>query len=149
MTRAVTVDDLELICRHREEMFRDAGKPEDLLFPMTETFREWLRPRLADGSYFGWIAEEDGLPVGGLGMIILVWPPHPLHPTDSRRAYILNVYVEPERRGRGIASLLMKLAEQESRALGISYLVLHATEAGRRVYEKLGWGPTTEMSLTI
>jgi hypothetical protein len=28
-------------------------------------------------------------------------------------------------------------------------MVLHATAMGRPMYEKLGWGPTSEMSLSL
>ena len=45
-SREVTVSDIELICRHREEMFREAGRDEETLRIMTESFRDWLRPRL-------------------------------------------------------------------------------------------------------
>ena len=48
-TRPINPDDLELICHHREAMFRDMGRAESALLPMTVTFREWLRPRLRVG----------------------------------------------------------------------------------------------------
>ncbi len=44
--REVTVADLDLICRHREEMFRDAGSPDDDLAVMTEHFRRGSLPGL-------------------------------------------------------------------------------------------------------
>jgi GNAT superfamily N-acetyltransferase len=149
MTRAVTPADLELICRHREAMFRDAGQPENVLANMTIHFREWLRPKLIDQSYFGWITERAGEPIAGLGMIVIDWPPHPFHPACNQRGYILNVFVEPPHRGKGIARALMRRAQDEARARGITYLVLHATPAGRRLYEKMGWKSTTEMSVAI
>ena len=53
--------------------------------------------------YLGWIAEEGGRVAGSAGLLILDWPPHPLHPTSDKRGYLLNVYVEPEFRKRGLA----------------------------------------------
>jgi ribosomal protein S18 acetylase RimI-like enzyme len=137
--RAVRADDLELVCHHREEMFRDAGSAERSLPVMTENFRPWLEPRLADGSYFGFILSCDGEPAGGVGLMLIDWPPHPLHPTHDRRGYVLNLFVEPAHRRRGLARTLMQLAEEELTRRGVSLLFLHATEKGRPLYSQLGW----------
>jgi GNAT superfamily N-acetyltransferase len=149
MMRAATPADLELICYHREAMFRDAGQPENVLAQMTIHFREWLLPKLIDQSYFGWITEHAGEPIAGLGMIVIDWPPHPFHPASRLRGYILNVFVDPRHRGKGIARALMQRAQDEGRARGITFVTLHATPAGRRLYENMGWKPTTEMSVAI
>jgi len=127
-------------------MFRDAGRDEALLAAMADPFRAWLEPCLVDGRYFGFIAERDGAPVGGIGLMELDWPPHPLHPDQDRRGYVLNVYVEPAHRGQGIAKALMKAGETEFEKRGIDFLVLHATEAGRPLYEAMDWAsPGSEM----
>jgi ribosomal protein S18 acetylase RimI-like enzyme len=55
----------------------------------------------------------------GLGMMVIDWPPYPTHPTQSARGYILNVFVEPERRGRGLARALMDPAMEEARQRGL------------------------------
>ena len=67
-TRSVTPGDLGLICRHREQMFRDMGRPDEPIEAMIEPFRAWLEKRLSDGTYFGFITEEAGRPVGGIGI---------------------------------------------------------------------------------
>jgi len=127
-------------------MFRDAGRAEALLDAMAGPFRDWLKPRLDDGRYFGFIAERDGKAVGGIGLMVLEWPPHPLHPAQDRRGYVLNVYVEPAHRGQGIARALMKAGEAEFQKRGIAFLVLHATEQGRPLYEAMAWAaPGSEM----
>jgi hypothetical protein len=83
--RRLGVEDLKLICRHREEMFRDAGHDEQVLNAMTTHFRPWLAQRLSDGSYFGFILSDNGTPVAGIGLMLIDWPPHPAHPTQARR----------------------------------------------------------------
>ena len=148
-TRPVGPADLELICRHREEMFRAANAPErsdNSLRTMTAAFREWLAPRLRDGRYFGLIAEDDGTPVAGIGLMLIDWPPHPSHPQEDKRGYVLNVFVEPSHRKRGLAEVLMKLGEAELARRGASFAILHATRMGRPLYEKIGWAQTSEMS---
>jgi GNAT superfamily N-acetyltransferase len=109
-TRGLTATDIDLVCRHREEMFRAsnaAGRTEEILRTMTSHFRAWLAPRLVDGSYFGFILEDDGNPVAGIGLMLIDWPPHPSHPSQDKRGYVLNVFVEPDYRKRGLGKFLM------------------------------------------
>ncbi|MBY4673882.1 GNAT family N-acetyltransferase [Burkholderia multivorans] len=145
-TRSLHADDLELVCRHREEMFREAGRSDTVLSTMTGQFRHWLEPRLRDGSYYGFLLLDDGKPVAGIGLMTIEWPPHPSHPMQDKRGYVLNVYVEQPYRGRGLGRELMKLAEEEFARRDLQFAVLHATELGQPLYAKLGWNPTTEMS---
>jgi len=145
--RPVAEQDLKLICEHRERMFAESGRTRESLRLMTAAFEQWLLPRLADGSYFGWMLEEADVVIAGLGMMIIDWPPHPSHPADHRRAYILNVFVEPGHRRRGLAKRLMALAEDKARELGVGYAILHSTRQGRPLYENLGWAPTSEMAI--
>jgi ribosomal protein S18 acetylase RimI-like enzyme len=151
-TRPVRLDDLELICRHREEMFRASnapGRSDEILRAMTASFRVWIEPRLRDGSYFGYIAEQDGAAVAGIGLMIIDWPPHPSHPNEDKRGYVLNVFVEPTHRRRGLAKMLMGLGEAEIARRGASFAILHATRMGRLLYEQTGWTQTAEMSKQV
>lgn len=148
--RPLTPDDIDLICRHRESMFRDSGRSEAVIAAMAAPFRAWLAPKLADGRYFGWAARaDDGRDIAGLGMMEIDWPPHPSHPLDDRRGYILNVYVEPDHRRRGLARRLMDEAVAEAKRRGLRFMILHATDEGRPLYESLGWADTAEMALII
>jgi len=147
--RPLDAQDLELICRHREAMFREAGRDEATLRTMTTHFREWLEPRLANGAYFGYVLSEQDLAVAGIGLMLIDWPPHPMHPETGLRGYVLNVYVEPRARRRGLARLLMQLADDEFARRGVTYAILHATEQGRPLYERLGWIGTTEMAKAL
>jgi GNAT superfamily N-acetyltransferase len=151
-TRPVSLSDLDLICRHREEMFRASnapGRSDESLRAMTASFRVWIEPRLRDGSYFGYIAEENGAAVAGIGLMIINWPPHPLHPNEDKRGYVLNVFVEPMHRKRGLAKMLMNLGEAEIARRGVSFAILHATRMGRPLYEQTGWTQTAEMSKLV
>jgi GNAT superfamily N-acetyltransferase len=147
--RLVTAADLDLICRHRHEMFKASGRTDAIVQPSTDAFREWLRPHLADGSYFGWFAFADGAVVAGLGMMVIDWPPHPSHPLQAHRGYVLNVFVEPPWRGQGLARALMGMAMADAKQRDLQYLILHATKMAMPMYEKLGWDRTSEMSMTL
>jgi len=145
-TRNLHPDDLDLICSHRHRMFADNGFNEDDLCRMDDSFKAWLAPRLQDGKYFGYMVEDDGVVVAGVGLMLMEFPPHPKHPEDGQRGYILNVFVEPSYRGKGIAVELVKLSEAEFKQRGVTYAVLHASTMGRPIYEKLGWSASSEMA---
>ncbi|RXH56230.1 acetyltransferase [Granulicella sibirica] len=147
--RKMTVDDAGLVGEQREKMFQAVNKPQDALDAMREPFLKWVAPKLVDGSYLGWAVEHEGKAIGGAGLIVLDWPPHYLHPTDARRGYLLNVYVDGDHRGQGLARKLVEASYEGARELGIHYLVLHASELGRPVYERMGWKDTNEMSLML
>ena len=130
-------------------MFREAARSEAELSTMAEPFRRWLARRLADGRYFGFIAEDAGQAIGGVGLMAIEWPPHPSHPAEDRRGYVLNLFVEVAHRRRGVARALMDTADREFSKRGLTFLLLHATEAGRPLCQQAGWMRTYEMAKTV
>jgi GNAT superfamily N-acetyltransferase len=147
--RLATVADAELIARHRRSMFVDAGQAEDAkLQEMVDKFVVWVRPRLSDGSYVGWIVEEEGRAVAGAGMWLMDFPPHWMD-AEPVRAYLLNFYVEPGFRGRGLAYELLKNAVDDARRRGIRVVSLHASKFGKPLYERNGFEATNEMILRL
>ena len=149
LTRTVEPRDLDTICAHRYRMFAENGVAIESLDAMREAFAAWLAPRLEDGRYFGFVLEHEGSVIAGVGLILLDWPPHFLHPRNAERGYILNVFVEPEYRGQGLAKKLMALADEEFRRRGVAFEVLHASGMGRPVYEGLGWIAMPEMGKAL
>ena len=79
---------------------------------------------------------------------MIPWPAGAWNP-ENRRAYILNMYVYPEFRRRGIARSLMHTMIDWCRRQGFATVSLHASRHGRPLYESLGFVPTTEMRLTL
>jgi len=101
------------------------------------------------GMYCGFLAVDDaGQVIGGGGIVISPWPSL-LGQRQPRRAMILNVYVEPSHRRRGVARKLMKTMIEWCRVNGFITVALHASEEGRKLYEQLGFKPTNEMKLEL
>ena len=149
-TRLAVAGDAELIAHQRMRMFVDAGQSEDhtQLREMMRNFVVWVRPRLADGSYVGWIVEEDGRAVGGAGIWLMEFPPHWMD-AEPVRAYLLNFYVDPEFRGRGLAYELLRMAVEDARRRGVKVVSLHASVFGRPLYERNGFEASNEMLLRL
>ena len=145
-TRKATQNDAGLIATYRHAMFAEMGRSDPAaLEEMRCNFVPWAERMIADGKYVGWIVEDGGRPVASGGFFELEWPPHPLDPAGEHRGYLLNFWVEPGYRGRGLARELVREALAESRRRGIRVTALHASDAGRRVYEPMGFKSTNEM----
>jgi len=145
-TRLATLADAALITAHRQAMFAEVGlgTPETLEL-MGRHFTPWLERMMAAGRYVGWIAEDDGVVAASAGFFELDWPPHPFDPAATGRGYLLNFWVEPVYRERGLARMLVREAVAESRRRGLRVTTLHASAAGRPVYEKEGFRSSSEM----
>lgn len=145
-TRRATEHDAELITRHRKAMFTDMrDAPDAVLNEMARHFEPWVQRMIADGKYAGWITSDGERAIASTGFMMLDWAPHFLDPVSQKRGYILNVFVEPEYRGRGIAQMLAKECLAEARQRGIRVVALHASNKGQPVYEKLGFKASNEM----
>ena len=153
--RLATVDDTEIIAWHRARMFSDMGQIPPHLF---EQFRTTSRDRVCElfisGEYVGWLASPAGKPeqiVAGAGAQLRRVLPHPAHEkafAEGRQAIIINVFTEPEWRRKGLAALLLEHIIQWSREQKLDRLLLHASEQGRALYERLGFVSTNEMKFS-
>ena len=152
--------DLDLISDHRARMFRDMGElPPELFDSFRAQSLSILQRMFGDGRYIGWLAsplDQPGKIISGAGVQLREVPPHPqpdangrIDIVGGRQAIIQNVYTEPEWRRRGAAALLIDTIINWTREQGIESVVLHASNEGRAVYERLGFIQTTEMRLKL
>jgi ribosomal protein S18 acetylase RimI-like enzyme len=153
--REATVADVALLARHRAGMFRDMGRlnPAWEASLVRET-ADYLRDALPRGEYLGWVAESvspSPEPVGGGGVQLRPILPRPRPSGEGielgPEAIILNVYVEPEWRRRGVGEALMRSILSALAERKVTRIVLHASDDGRRLYERMGFVPTNEMRL--
>src|SRR5258707_5404996 len=149
LIRKATQDDIPEILHQRRGMYEDMGyKDAVAISEMLSTCEPYLATALANGSFQSWLALKGTRTVGGGAVLIAPWPSHP-YDLECRRATILNVYVYPEFRRKGIARDLMKIMIDWCRTEGFTAVYLHASKDGRPLYEALGFEPTTEMRLKL
>lgn len=149
-TRKARLEDLEHILHHRLAMFEEMGFGDRTVLNGVEAVsREYFCEALRAGSYIGWLAENSsGRVVGGGGIVIAAWPGYPGE-DHAKRAWILNMYTEPEARRRGVARRLMRTMIDWCKREGYAAVSLHASAYGRPLYESLGFEATNEMSLKL
>jgi GNAT superfamily N-acetyltransferase len=148
--RRATADDVEVITHQRRAMFEAMGLGDPATRDaMDVAFGRWARAKIAERVYLGWLAQaDDGVIAAGAGLWLMDWIPGPVT-LLAPRGYILNVYTEPAYRKRGLATRLVNAILEWCRANGITLVSLHASDAGRAVYEALGFRPTNEMQIRL
>jgi len=153
--RRAIIDDIAVLAQHRAAMFHDMGAlPVHQIASLQSATALYLRDAIPRGEYLAWVAEDAGDSssiIGGAGVQLRPILPRPRPGSDDLElgpeAIVLNVYVESTWRRRGVAEALMRTLLQELSARGIRRIVLHASDDGRRLYERLGFVATNEMRL--
>ncbi|HEY0705117.1 MAG TPA: GNAT family N-acetyltransferase [Candidatus Acidoferrales bacterium] len=168
--RPATLDDVPHLVHHRRAMFEDMkqGTPAELN-AADEKAHEYFVAALGDGSYKGWLAEEvsEAMPknesangesangevarrevVAGGGLVIVPWAGYPGE-KHAARVWIVNMYTEPRARRRGLAKKFVNIITEWCRNEGFASVSLHASDAGRLVYQGLGFLPSNEMKLSL
>jgi GNAT superfamily N-acetyltransferase len=87
-----------------------------------------LGPDLASGALIAWIAEAEGRAAGQAALRLA-----------RGTGELMNVYVRPGFRRRGVGAALVRAALDEARALGLGRITLQPTEDSRRIYEREGF----------
>ena len=148
--RKANLDDLKHILHHRRAMFEEMGfRDPAVLGQVEESSREFFSGALRTGAYKAWLAEApNGRIVAGGGIVIADWPGYPGE-NLAKRAWILNMYTEPEARRHGVAKQILEIMIDWCRSEGFSAVSLHASPAGRPLYETVGFQPTNEMRLAL
>jgi GNAT superfamily N-acetyltransferase len=137
--REATIDDMDVLVRHRLAMFTDMARPFDAPL-IDQMFRDWLRPMMIAGEYRGWLCETDeGDVVAGAGLSLIKWPPGPSPIRSDRVAFVYNVYTEHGHRRRGLARRLMETLHAWCASHGIGAIALNASNEAEPLYTSMGY----------
>ncbi len=145
-----TLKDTELLVKHRLNMWHDIVPDLEASVTGTEErTREWISEKLSSGKLLGFIAKTDEGQVAGSGCIwIREQPPLPFS-QFVEVPYLMSLYTEREFRSRGVARIILKTSIAWCREKGYDRVNLDASEAGRSLYETLGFKPGYGMRLEL
>ncbi|HEY5109823.1 MAG TPA: GNAT family N-acetyltransferase [Acidimicrobiales bacterium] len=129
--RAVAGVRLDFLSEHRRRELGHGGG-------FAAANRRWVDEGLRAGWYRAWLAETDGVVVGGAGLLVNRMPPLP---EDERtaEAWVIAMWVRPDHRRRGLATGLLDRCRTAAREAGIRRLLLWATADGLPLYEHEGF----------
>ena len=144
--RPAAADDAAVITQHRTRMFDEAeGLDAATQRALIAAAEPVLAEMLATGEYIGLLAcDDDGAVVAGLGAQIRRMIPR-FNVLSGAEAVIVNVFVEPEHRRRGLARRLVVEMLAVLRTPAIGRITLHPTRVAREIYVALGFEETGEL----
>jgi GNAT superfamily N-acetyltransferase len=118
---------------------------------LRKSLQDYFSGAIPSNSLIAWLAECDGRIVGTSGMVVWQIPARYGGLESGKAGYILNMYTIPEARGKGICTRLLHELIEEARSMGLTYLHLHATKDGIRIYRKAGFvePDDPELKLTL
>lgn len=134
----LNIDDL---VKYRIELLRDCGGVrEDTDITVLEKSLEDYFARNLGSSFMSWVAKLDEEVIGISGLNIIEKPPT-YSDLSGLEGYIMNIFVDPNFRRRGIGTELLKAILKYTDERRIFAVTLLAEEKGVRIYEKLGFKP--------
>jgi GNAT superfamily N-acetyltransferase len=100
---------------------------------------EWMATRLELGDPWRcWVAQSGDRLLGHTWLQLIEKIPNPVVELE-KHAYITNVFVLPEARGRGLGEQLVGTALAFCREAGVDSVVLWPTERSRSLYARFGF----------
>ena len=133
--RASTEDIPELVeCRIRQLIDEGQAPDKDIAEANETYFREYF----ARGQMEEWVCEDGGRIVATGAIIWYGFPPSFTN-GEGLKAYITNIYTDPEYRGRGLATKMLALLEERTRERKVCRIWLEASKWGKPVYKRYGF----------
>ena len=145
--RMATVNDIPILVAHHHKMFEEIwtllGFEIDAhqFDTMDQVHEAKLRKEIANGTCKAWVIGIDNKIVASGAISLNSMTPTPYDPF-YQVAYLHSIFTEPEYRRRGFAECITKEAIRYCKLQGIGRMILEASDAGRPIYEKLGFQPS-------
>jgi GNAT superfamily N-acetyltransferase len=142
--------DLPVLMAQRRGMWEAMGCSDTaVLGEMEKSSAVWTGCRMQSGEYRAWlVVDRQGRALAGAGLWLREICSGPRN-LSGRVGYVMNVYTALEYRRRGLARRLMEAVVDWCRRNNYPTVLLHASDAGRPLYELLGFQPTNEMRLVL
>lgn len=138
--KKATLEDLEILTETRICVLRAANKLTDDV-DMTEVREQsyaYYKKALSDDTHVAYLVFDKDAFVGAGGVSFFQVMPT-FHNPSGRKAYIMNMYTDPNYRRQGIAYKTLDLLVSEAKERDITAISLEATDMGRPLYVKYGF----------
>lgn len=100
--------------------------------------RRYYRQHIPDGTHIAVVADVDGTDAGCGAICMSDELPSPENPS-GRCAYLMNIYVREEFRGRGVGRAIVRWLVEKARQLGCDKIYLETTDCARPLYKSIGF----------
>lgn len=134
------IEDLTVLVETRIKVLRAANQlneQADMSEVEIQSY-EYYKKSLFDGSHVAYLVYDGERFIGAGGVSFYqVMPTY--HNPSGNKAYIMNMYTDPEYRRKGIAYKTLDLLVQAAKDRKITAISLEATDMGRPLYKKFGF----------
>lgn len=147
MIRLATTDDLEQIADLRHKMFDNIGTTQFLVDDFLKQTRDYYSEQYRLSRCVHAVKEENGIIIGCAGGLIRTddFLRHSFKAHEY--GYVMDVYVEPEYRRRGIARSLVETILSWLSGKAIKTIKLDASKLSGTLYQGIGFKPSIEMAM--
>lgn len=149
LLREATERDISQLGIHHRKMFEEIWVNKckcldpSICKEIEEAYVQKLKQELLNGTCKAWVVEHENRIIASGAISIVSFVPSP-YDLSSNVAYLHSMYTEKEYRNNGFANLIINKAIQYCKDHKIKRMILNASEAGRPVYEKLGFRPAPD-----
>lgn len=135
--RIATIGDLDGLTRLRMAMRKelDKGFQDDTLLALTKDF---FQRNIPNGSHVAFVCEDQGRLVADVGLTLFEMMPTTKSP-NGKVARLMNMYVDPQYRRRGIAQKLLEISVKYAKESGCARIMLNPSEMGTPLYLNFGF----------
>lgn len=138
--KKATIEDINVLTKSRIEVLKAANKlADDVDMAEVEAqTHDYYKKAFSDGTHTAYLVFDGGRFIGAGGISYFqVMPTY--HNASGSKAYIMNMYTNPDYRRLGIAYKTLELLVADAREKGVKAISLEATNMGRPLYEKFGF----------
>ena len=138
--KKATIEDIDLLTETRIIVLRAANQLSDDtdMSKIKKQSYDYYKKALCDGTHIAYLIFDEDRFVGAGGVSFFqVMPTY--HNPSGKKAYIMNMYTNPEYRRKGIAYQTLDMLVKDTKSMGITAISLEATAMGRPLYEKYGF----------
>ena len=149
------MDDIPILVTHHHKMFKEIWTQKGIEFDahqfeeMDKAHTKKLNEELVNGTCTAWVVKKEDKIVASGALTINSMVPRP-DDSSYMVAHLHSVFTEYDYRKNCFASLITKNAIHYCKSRGIKRMTLGASDAGRPLYEKMGFQPfVSSMQLLI
>lgn len=138
--RKATKDDLDILTETRVKVLRAANNlsGEADMSEVKEQSYHYYKSAFDTDKHVAFLIFDGEVFVGAGGVSFFRVMPTCCNPT-GKKAYIMNMYTNPDYRRKGIAFKTLNMLVDEAKSRGITDISLEATQMGHPLYEKFGF----------
>ena len=142
--REAAVSDIPILAIHHRKMFEEIAEKKGVgidsatFAEIESAYARKIQQQLPEGSCKAWVIEEDHRIIASGAVTVVSFVPT-LQDVSCNVAYLHSMYTEKDHRNDYCAKRIVEQALHYCKAHGIKRIILNASEAGRPVYEKIGF----------